>query len=305
MVHAQTFAWKGRVPLQRITTSTRLLAVFGDPVEHSLSPVMHNAAIADLGLDFVYLAFRVRPADLRKALDGVRSMGISGVNLTIPLKQAACELVDNLSDDALDAGAVNTVVNDQGILTGHNTDSYGFIASLQEDLGMSPSGLRACILGSGGAARGVAVGLAKGGAARIAFAARSIDRAAALQQFISKRYPSCSIEVLDLADKQHLGRVLSESDLLVNATPVGMYPLVDRVVDLDIEYLPQHACVADLIYNPSETVLIRSAQAKGYRAMNGIGMLAHQGVRAFYLWTGVLPDVSVMRRALEECLAGS
>ena len=105
MVHAQTFAWKGRVPLQRITTSTRLLAVFGDPVEHSLSPVMHNAAIADLGLDFVYLAFRVRPADLRKAPIGVRQWG-SRVNLTIPLKQAACELVDNLSDDALDAGAV-------------------------------------------------------------------------------------------------------------------------------------------------------------------------------------------------------
>lgn len=289
--------------LREIGSSTQLLAVFGDPVEHSLSPAMQSAAIADLGLDLVYLAFRVRLEDLAKALDGVRSMGITGVNLTIPLKQAACELVDHLSDEASDSGAVNTVVNEQGTLIGYNTDGYGFVASLKEDLGICPAHLRVCILGSGGAARGVAVGLAKRGAARIVFAARTIERAIQLQDLISSRYASCSAEVADLADRESLGRVLSESDLLVNATPVGMFPGVDRSIDLDLGCLPEHACVADLIYNPSETVLVRSARAMGYRTMNGIGMLAHQGAMAFRLWTGILPDVAVMRQSLVERLA--
>ena len=289
--------------LREIGTSTRLLAVFGDPVEHSLSPAMHNAAIASLGLDYVYLAFRVRLTDLARALDGVRSMGIPGVNLTIPLKRAACELVDHLSRDACDAGAVNTVVNRDGVLTGHNTDGDGFIASLEEDLGMHPAGLRVCILGSGGAARGISLSLARSGAERIVFAVRTVENGRQLCSLVTKRYPVCRADVVNIADRVQLSRVLSDTDLLVNATPVGMHPFVDRSIDVDLGSLPEHAGVADLIYNPSETLFLRSAKALGYRTMNGVGMLAHQGALAFRLWTGALPDVGIMRQSIMNCLA--
>lgn len=281
--------------LRAIGTATRLLAVFGDPIEHSLSPAMQNAAISALGLDYVYLAFQVTSSQLIQALAGVRSMGISGVNLTIPLKQAASALVDELSDDASDAGAVNTVVNRDGRLVGHNTDGEGFVASMRDDLDLDPRGLRVCVLGSGGAARGVALRLAKEGVHSIAFAARSTERADSLSALLNYRYPSCSTEVASLCDRVQLKRVLASSDLLINATPVGMYPRAGDSLDLDLAYLPKHACVADLIYNPAKTVLLRDAESLGHRTMNGAGMLAHQGALALRLWTGADPDVEIMR----------
>jgi shikimate dehydrogenase len=281
--------------LPAIGTATRLLAVFGDPIEHSLSPAMQNAAISALGLDYVYLAFRVTESELAQALAGVRSMGIPGVNVTIPLKQAACALVDELSDDASDAGAVNTIVNCDGRLVGHNTDGQGFVASMGDDLGLDPRGLRVCIVGSGGAARGVAVRLARQGAHSIAFAARSADRAWSLSSLVKGRCPSCATGIVSLCDREQLDRVLASSDLLINATPVGMYPRVEDSLGINLAYLPKHACVADLIYNPAETVLLREAASLGYRTMNGAGMLAHQGALALKLWTGADPDVGIMR----------
>jgi shikimate dehydrogenase len=288
--------------LRQISTSTRLLAVFGDPVEHSLSPAMHNAAISDLGLDFVYLAFRVRESELAAALRGVRAMGIAGVNLTIPLKQAALALVDELADSAAEAGAVNTVVNKSGRFVGHNTDSEGFIASMQEDLGLTPSGLRVCILGAGGSARGVSVAVARHGAASVVFAARNLERAEALAGLVSKLRPECSASAVSLGDRSKLRGVLESSDLLVNSTPVGMSTNTDDPIEIEFERLPSGACVADLIYNPLKTVFLRQAEMRGYRTMNGVGMLAHQGALAFELWTGVKPDVQAMRQSLHDCL---
>ncbi len=288
--------------MRQISTSTRLLAVFGDPIEHSLSPAMHNAAIADLGLDYVYTAFRVRESQLAVALDGVRAMGIAGVNLTIPLKQAALALVDELAKSAAEAGAVNTVVNESGRLVGHNTDSEGFVASMREDLELTPSGLRVCILGAGGAARGVSVAVARHGAASVVFAARNLERADALAGLISRLRPGCSASAVSLVDSSGMCRALGSSDLLINTTPVGMHPSINDAIEIELERLPSRACVADLIYNPLKTVFLRQAEARGHRIMNGVGMLAHQGALAFELWTGIKPNVQAMRQSLLNCL---
>lgn len=288
--------------MKLISTSTRLLAVFGDPIEHSLSPAMHNAAIADLGLDYVYLAFHVRESQLAAALGGVRALGIAGVNLTIPLKQSALSLVDELAESAAGAGAVNTVVNESGRLIGHNTDSEGFVASLREDLGLTPSGLRVCILGAGGSARGVSAALARYGAASVVFAARNLERAEALTELISRLRPECAASAVSLTDRHGLRRVLESSDLLINSTPVGMTTNTDDPIEIEFERLPAGACVADLIYNPLKTVFLRQAEMRGYRTMNGVGMLAHQGALAFELWTGIKPNVQAMRQSLLDCL---
>ncbi len=288
--------------MRRISTSTRLLAVFGDPVEHSLSPAMHNAAISDHELDYAYLAFRVREPELAAALGGVRAMGIAGVNLTIPLKRAALTLVDELAQSAAEAGAVNTVVNESGRLIGHNTDSEGFIASMREDLELTPSGLRVCILGAGGSARGVSVALARHGAASVVFAARNLEKAGTLADLVSRLRPGCAASAVPLSDSRGLRRILESSNLLINSTPVGMSTNTDDPIELELECLPSGACVADLVYNPLKTVLLREAETRGYRTMNGVGMLAHQGALAFELWTGIKPDAQALKQSLLECL---
>ncbi len=270
----------------QINGSTRIVAVFGDPIAHTASPAMHNAAFAALGLNWVYVACRVDPGNLRRALDGAREMGFAGVNLTVPHKILALEMVDEADAEARALGAVNTIrFETNGRLCGFNTDGYGFTQAIAEEFGCAVAGLRVLVLGAGGAGRALALTCRRAGAARVVVANRTVARLADL--------PGC--EGIALADAPG---ILREVDLIVNATSVGLRP----GESLGIQPGRQHL-VYDTIYNPPQTELLRVARAAGARTANGLGMLLHQGARAFELWTGRAAPVEVMRAALRRAVA--
>ncbi|BCW97706.1 MAG: shikimate dehydrogenase (NADP(+)) [Armatimonadota bacterium] len=276
----------------RLTGKTRVLAVFGCPVEHSLSPAMHNAAIRALGLDLVYVPFRVERDRLREAVAGVRALGFLGVNLTIPLKEQAVTLVDGLSPGAARVGSVNTLWWKDGSLMGESTDGPGFISSLEEAGGLPDTAL---VLGAGGSGRAICFALAER-AVRIILANRTPERARKLAEELG----DAQVRVIPM-DAEALRGACREADLVVNCTSVGMSPNIG-VSPLPPDTLRAGQTVYDLVYNPLETRLLADARAAGARAINGVRMLVHQGAYSFRLWTGVEPPLDVMEAAVIEGL---
>ncbi|HEX3031569.1 MAG TPA: shikimate dehydrogenase [Bacillota bacterium] len=282
-----------------ITGKTQVLGIFGSPVEHSFSPAMHNAAFASLGLDFLYAAFHVRPENLDRAVDSIRVLGMRGVNITIPHKQAVMPWLDSIHPSAQIIGAVNTIVNDDGQLTGYNTDGLGFVRSLREEMGTEVKGLKVAILGSGGAARGVGVELALAGADTIFLFNRNPEKAQELAAVIAGHSQAKSVVLpWTAAGLEQLPREL----LLINSTPMGMYPNTDTIPPLVEDYLRNSWLVADLVYNPLETRLLQTAQAKGCQTLSGLGMLLYQGAIAFELWTGCPAPLKVMDAILKKSI---
>ncbi|ADJ25549.1 shikimate 5-dehydrogenase [Dehalogenimonas lykanthroporepellens BL-DC-9] len=275
-----------------MNTGTGLLGLLGDPVAHSVSPAMHNAAIDRLGLDYVYLAFRVTPAGLAGALNGVRALGIRGVNLTIPHKTAALGLLDEVDEAARRVGAVNTVVNDAGRLTGYNTDIAGFLAALKKH-GFAPAGQKAVVLGAGGAARAVVFALRDAGA-EVVIANRSIEKADTLAADTGATAVSTT--------ETELQKALDGAGLLVNATPVGLFPDTG-VTPVPGSLLHPGLTVFDTIYRPRRTRLLTEAEAAGCRVIDGLDMLVEQGATAFELWTGQSPDRAVMLRSAAAAMS--
>lgn len=278
---------------------TQVLGVFGYPVEHSLSPAMHNAALKSLDLNCVYLPFSVRPEDLENALRSLTSLNLRGVNLTIPHKEAALKFMDHLDVSATDVGAVNTVSLNEGRLTGYNTDGTGFWAPLS-DMGYSCENAHVVVLGSGGAARSVAFKLVREGA-KITLVNRTVSRAEKLSLDLKQRYPECSVQVLGSED-QYLKDAVQQATLLVNTTKVGMYPHHENISPIEIDFLRSNLIVYDLVYNPRETCLLQGAHQRGCQTLNGVRMLVMQGAAAFEIWTGYLPDTEVMEHAILQCL---
>ncbi len=280
---------------------TKLVGVMGWPVEHSLSPPMHNAAFAALHLNWCYVPCAVAPEQVGAALAGLRALGFAGVNVTVPHKQAVIPHLDSLSDAARAIGAVNTiVVGADGALHGDNTDAAGFLASLRE-AGCDPRGARVLLLGAGGAARAVAYALATAGASQIVLWNRTPARAQAIADDLRPLFPHVAFVAHPLPDD--LGAFNVTSDLIVNCTSVGMWPHDDASPWPNERPLPGDCLVVDLIYRPQETLFLRQAHAAGARTLNGVGMLVHQGAAAFRLWTGAEPPVEVMRAALLTALA--
>jgi shikimate dehydrogenase len=270
-----------------ITGATSVAGVIGWPVEASLSPRIHNAAYAATRLDWVYVAFPVRPGAAAAAVHGMRALGLQGLNVTMPHKQDVIPALDELAPEAARAGAVNTIVNDGDRLVGMNTDGAGFVRFLEQDAGVAPKGLRALILGAGGSARAVALALADAGA-DVTVAARRVEQA----DEIARRAPGDVRAVaLDPAT------VAKEADLIVNATPVGRD---DASVPIEPGSLEDRHLVVDLVYHPETTPLVRSAREIGAKAFNGIGMLVHQAALSFEIWTGVVAPVDAMRAAVGE-----
>ncbi|OGO40796.1 MAG: shikimate dehydrogenase [Chloroflexi bacterium RBG_16_57_9] len=271
------------------------MGIMGWPIEHSLSPAMHNAAFAALGLDWVYVPLPVAPDQVREAVQGLRALGFVGASVTIPHKQAVMPWLDEMSAAARAIGAVNTLVVRDGRLLGENTDWLGFLASLRE-AGVEPAGRRALVLGAGGAARAVVYALASVGA-KVVVVNRTHARAEKLVEELSQ-IPG----VKALAGRLHPlaaeGLVPGELDLVVNTTSVGMWPRADESPWPEGVPLPAAAVVCDLVYNPLETQLLKSARSSGCRVIDGLGMLVHQGAAAFELWTGVEAPVKVMREEL-------
>jgi len=274
--------------------------VFGDPVEHSLSPVMQNAALQAAGIDGLYIPWRVRAPGLSAALDSLRWMeNFGGANVTLPHKEQAASLVDELSPEAASVGAVNTIVSRDGRLLGANTDGQGFLRSLQEEGGFVPRGRRAAILGAGGAARAVAWSLVEAGIAELLILNRTRERAELLADLVSQRMGVLALG-LGLGDPRAPGQ-LARCALLVNATPVGLHP--SDPSPIEPELLRPWLLVHDLIYRPRETALLREAKGRGCRVLGGLGMLLYQGALAFELWTGRKPPEQAMRTALLQALA--
>ncbi len=269
----------------------------GDPVRHSLSPALHNAAFSVLGLDWAYLAFPVPTGRAREALVGAVALGVEGLSVTMPHKRAVAEAVSRCSPTARILGAVNTVVRQDDELIGESTDGQGFLDGLRSEPGFDPAGRRCLVIGAGGAARAVVLALAEAGAGEVVVVNRTADRAraaAALAGPVGRTGQAAEI---------------GDMDLVVQATPVGMTgeatPIEgssDRAALVDPDRFGSGQVLVDLVYHPATTALMDGARRRGATAVNGVGMLVHQAALAFELWTGEDAPLAVMRAAATEML---
>ena len=271
-----------------ITGHTRLTALLGSPVAHSISPLMHNEAFQLLDLDYTYLCFEVNEKTLPAAVDGLKACGIRGFNLTMPNKNKIVELLDELSPAARLIGAVNTVVNDDGHLTGYNTDGVGYMQAVK-DAGYDITGKTITIMGAGGAATAICAQAALDGVEKIHIFARETsrfwDRTQKLAENINSTLP-CKAVLHENKNTAALARAISESALLLNATSVGMAPNTEGTIIEDTSLYHPDLIVSDVIYNPRETRFLKEAREAGCRTFNGMYMLLYQGAEAFRLWTG-------------------
>jgi len=278
-----------------VTARTGLVGVIGHPVAHSLSPRIHNAAFKAQNVDLVYVAFDVAPERLVEAFLGIRALGVRGVNVTVPHKEAALDLLDDVDPLAARVGAVNTVVNAAGRLTGHNTDVTGFAQALRLVVPGGARGLRCVVAGAGGAARAVLAALVDDGAASI----RVFNRTSARAERLSEAAGAWGATECTAVSEQGLPAAAAGADLLVNATSVGLAAKVkDLPVPVDI--LHSGLAVVDLVYGEGPTRLVREARERGARAVDGIEMLLMQAGQAYRLWTGNEPSMDAMRASIER-----
>ncbi|MBN3886312.1 MAG: shikimate dehydrogenase [Nostoc sp. JL34] len=285
-----------------ITGKTKLLGVIGHPVEHSLSPVMHNAVIAQLELDYIYLPFPIEPQNLEVAIAGFAAVGVVGFSVTIPHKQAIIPLLSEITPLAQTIGAVNTVSRQNHKWVGTNTDVEGFIAPLQTTYKQDWSPKVAVILGNGGAARAVVAGCTQLGFAQIHVVGRNMQR---LQEFRNSWSNSSLADKFQVHQWEELPKLIPQANLLVNTTPIGMYPKVDEspLSVEEIVNLPTGAIAYDLIYIPKPTQFLQQAEKQGAIVIDGLEMLVQQGVAALKIWLQqeIVP-VEVMRQALQNHL---
>ncbi len=272
----------------RISGTTGLLALIGSPVGHSGSPAMYNYSFQKLGLDYVYVAFDVPVEQVGQAIGAMRTFGMRGLNVTMPDKTEAVKYMDELSDAARVIGAVNTIVNDGGRLTGYMTDGEGFVNNLR-DHGVEIAGKKITVAGGGGAATAIQVQCALDGAREIsifnmkdAFFARTLE----IAEKIRKERPDCIVQVFDIADTEKMTQEIASSDIFANATIVGMKPMEKESVVQDTSAFRPGLVVCDAVYNPKETRLLREAGQAGCACISGEGMLLWQGAAAFKLYTG-------------------
>ena len=277
-----------------IQGTTQIYGVIGDPISHSLSPSLHNPAFAALGIDAVYVTFRVSPSSLEDALRGLLALNVQGINVTVPHKSEVFQYVDEVTDTARRVGAINTLRNDSGHWIGENTDATGFIRSL-EPLGLSLPGSSVGMLGAGGAAKGVAVGLLEAGVSRLFISNRSYDRATVLAELLKASFGQQSVSAVSLEELEK-----KELNLLVNATTVGSD---GHSSPAKLNRFDKLGAVTDIIYRPSRTPLLLEAEKLGLPNLNGGGMLLYQGTAAFSFWTGRTAPETIMCKALDEHLS--
>jgi shikimate dehydrogenase len=277
-----------------ITAQTQLCGLLGNPVDHSLSPAIHNAAFEELGLNFAYLAFPVE--DLENAIRGIRALGhIRGFSVTIPHKVSIMPLLDSVETTAKHIGSVNTIIKDRGMLVGSNTDASGALQALRQG-GVDLAGQRVVMLGSGGAARAIAFGLCmEGNIGHLTLLGIDDQERSALATDLKAK---TGISITDdQLNASTLGPALADSDLLIHCTPIGMHPKIEESC-VPKELLHPGLTVMDIVYNPLNTQLLQDAQAAGCRTIQGIEMFLHQAVGQFELWTGESAPVEIMRTVL-------
>lgn len=281
-----------------ISGKTKVVGIFGYPIEHTLSPVMHNSAFLHLGLDYIYLPFQVKEVDLKYAVLSIKALDIRGVNVTIPHKEKVIKYLDEVSDDVLKIGAVNTILNNNGKLIGFNTDKFGFIKSITQ-AGITLQNKKVLVLGCGGASRAVCFGLLEEGIYSLYITDIFEKKAKKLKNDLKKFYKDKDIKVITTGS---ILEVLSNVDILVNATPVGMKPNTDASPVDTFEKSNNDLIVCDLVYNPVETKLIKMAKKQKLKTISGIDMLVWQGAKAFEIWTGIKPPYDIMREKVYKCI---
>jgi shikimate dehydrogenase len=275
-----------------ITGNTRVCGVIGDPIEHTLSPLMHNAAFEALKLDYVFLAFKVKPAEVGNAIAGMRALNIRGLNVTMPHKSTIMNFLDRIDLSAQIINSVNTILNKENTLFGFNTDGVGALKALREN-GVEPKGRKVLLLGAGGAARAIAYTMAKE-ADELAVLNRTVKQAQNLAKLLEKIANKKIVAgSLSPSEIQHN---IQDSDILINATSVGMKPKADES-PVSPKLLRRNLAVMDIVYNPLETKLAKDAKAAGAQVVSGVEMLIYQGAASFEIWTGKSAPVEVMREA--------
>lgn len=278
-----------------------VLGIIGDPVSHSLSPHMQNAAIGQMGLDAVYVPFRVAAGEVEAAVRGMRALGIRGLNVTVPHKTAVMPYLDVLTAEARAAGAVNTIVNDYGSLIGDNTDIYGFMACLTKEGGIDPLPEHVCVLGAGGAARAVVYGCAMRPEVRtVTIINRTVSKAERIAADIGA-VTGKAIQALP-AEYSAFRETFADAGLVVNTTSLGMHPQEDTTPVGDAALFRPGQAVCDIVYTPLRTRFLRDAESRGAKTVSGLSMLAYQGARSLTLWTGREAPADVMLAVLREQL---
>ncbi|TVP85042.1 MAG: shikimate dehydrogenase [Alkalicoccus sp.] len=274
---------------------TQVFGVIGNPVAHSLSPMMHTAAYRETGISAAYVPFHVKNDGLADAVRGIRGLGLAGINVTVPHKITVMEYLDELDETAELIGAVNTIAHDrkENKLIGYNTDGEGYLRSLRPRMRKPLSETRVLLLGAGGAGRAVAVTLARKGVRQLTIANRTLSSAEALAEECGEGVRALSLETAQAS--------LMEFDIVINSTSVGMTPNTGQM-PISLEKLSGRTLVSDLIYTPWKTRFLREADKKGAETMNGAGMFVHQGAMAFEIWTGIQAPVKVMERIVVEKL---
>ncbi|SFL66620.1 shikimate dehydrogenase [Halanaerobium salsuginis] len=285
---------------KRITGHTELIGLIAYPIRHSSSPAMHNAAFAKLGLDYAYLAFEVGKEDLEDTIKGFRAMKVRGSNVSMPNKTVVHKYLDKLSPAAKMCGAVNTIVNDDGVLTGHITDGVGYMMSLKDN-DIDPIGKKMTIVGAGGAATAIQIQAALDGVKEISIFNRKDDFWATGEETVKKinEKTDCKAALYDIADLDKLKVEIEDSYLFTNATGMGMKPLEGKTYIPDKSFFRPDLIVTDVVYSPRETKMLKMAKEVGCKTMNGLGMMLFQGAAAFRLWTDQSMPIDYMKEILD------
>jgi shikimate dehydrogenase len=281
--------------MEMITGKTNVVGVIGDPVEHSLSPLMHNAAFRYLDLDYVYVPYHVEKDALNSAISGAKSLDIKGLNVTIPHKTKVIKYLDSLDKSAELIGAVNTIKFHDGHAKGYNTDGIGAVKAIEEV--SSVINKKVIILGAGGAARAIAFQILLDGAESVVIANRTLEKAVQLQKDLVEKL-NANVKSIDLGEK--LKNELVDADILINTTPIGMYPNVDQEPLVKAELMYERLIVNDCVYNPLKTGLIKEAEKCGATTISGLKMLIYQGMESFRIWTDITPPLEIFENALKN-----
>jgi shikimate dehydrogenase len=284
-----------------ISGKTQVCGVIGDPITHTLSPAMHNAAFNHLKLDFAFLAFQVKAANLENAVRGMRGLGIRGLNVTMPHKTAVTQHLDEVDSTVKFLGSANTILNEGDKLLGFNTDGVGALRALREN-GVNPAGKKLLLLGAGGAAKAIAYALAKEAGA-LCILNRAPEKATALADALNRMFGKKVVG--DALSPSVIQKNLHDADVLINATSVGMHPSISQSL-VAPQWLKPDLTVMDIVYNPVETKLAKEAKAAGAKVISGVEMLLYQGAASFEIWTGLVAPIEVMRiAALNELGKGA
>ncbi len=280
----------------QINGQTSVVGIIGDPVKHSCSPQMHNAAFNHLNLNMVYIPFHVRPESLGETINGMKALGLVGLNVTVPHKIEVMKYLDEISPAASVIGAVNTIHVKDNRLIGDNTDGFGFVRALIEDEGITIAGKSVVILGSGGSTRAIGYALLKNGVNRLVFCNRTASKAEELaKELLEKMAKTQDVFVAGMGLINSMTEI-TQADILINTTSVGMKPADPLLIDPS--WIRKGQVVCDIIYSPPQTLLLQEAEKRGARVVNGLGMLVHQGALSFEIWTGRSAPVEIMRKAI-------